>query len=311
MKQIQLFIILFLFGNPISFAQTVTNLRFEQSEKMIDVYYDLSGKGDDYFLVKLYCSLDGGKTWGTPLNYVTGHVGKIIIGPNKKITWNVLKEKEKLVGEIKFKVEATSMSGCQSFTITHNAGSVAPITKTISYSVVETDLTGSKKCWISQNLGADHQATSSYDDSEASAGWYWQFNRKQGYKQNGTIRTSNNTWISSIIEISDWLPNNDPCALLLGFGWRLPSKSEWEITDVNGGWDNYYEAFASVLILHAAGALGYSDGSLNSLGFYGYYWSSNSMKGAVAGYNLFFGKGASFISNSKKAYGFTTRCLRD
>ncbi len=123
---------------------------------MIDVYYDLSGKADESFQVKLFCSLDGGIVWGSPLNFVMGEVGENIkSGTNKKITWNVLKDKDELVGEIKFKIEATPMSNCHSFTITHQTGSVSPANKSVTYSVVESGLTGSKKCWITQNLGAE------------------------------------------------------------------------------------------------------------------------------------------------------------
>ncbi len=154
---------------------------------MIDVYYDLSGKWDESFRVKLYCSVDEGKTWGSPLNFVTGEVGENIKpGTSKKITWDVLKEKDKLVGEIKFKVEAYLMAACSNFSVTNSAGSVAPVTKTVEYSVIESNLSGNKKCWITQNLGSDRQANSATDDSEAAAGWYWQFNRKQGYKHDGS-----------------------------------------------------------------------------------------------------------------------------
>lgn len=93
-------------------GQAVSNLHFEQSFKVIDVYYDLSGKSDELFQINLYCSLDSGKTWGNPLNYVSGAVGENIKpGTKKKITWDVLKENEKLVGEIRFKVEATPATG--------------------------------------------------------------------------------------------------------------------------------------------------------------------------------------------------------
>ena len=70
--------------------------------------------------------------------------------------------------------------------------------------------------------GADHQATAVDDATEASAGWYWQFNRKQGYKHTGTtvIPAWNTT---SIDEDSDWIPANDPCAIELGAGWRIPT----------------------------------------------------------------------------------------
>ncbi|MCX6304961.1 MAG: hypothetical protein NT040_08335 [Bacteroidetes bacterium] len=125
-----------------------------------------------------------------------------------------------------------------SFTMTHLAlgSGVAPVNKTVTYGNVVYEATGPNTCWITQNLGATHEAATSYDDTEASAGWYWQFNRQQGYKHDGTNRTPNTTWIADIFEDSDWVAANDPCALLLGVnsGWRLPTYSEW--TAVRSQW---------------------------------------------------------------------------
>ncbi len=301
----------FHFICPVLIGQTISSLRFEPSGKMIDVYYDLSGKTDESFQVNLYCSLDGGKTWGVSLKYVSGAVGENIKpGIGKKITWDVLQEKDKLVGEIKFKVEANALSGCRSFTVTHSAGSVAPVTKTVTYGVVETNLSGSKKCWITQNLGADSQASSATDASEAAAGWYWQFNRKQGFKHDGTNRTPNTKWNSSISENSNWLSTNDPCTLLLGNGWRLPLGTEWETADAIGSWDNHKEAYASVLKLHAAGSLDYSNGSRNYRGSCGTYWGS-LQNDSGHGRCFSFDKGDSLMYNGSKEGGHSVRCLRD
>ncbi|MBK6346842.1 MAG: hypothetical protein IPF68_13080 [Bacteroidales bacterium] len=123
-------------------------------------------------------------------------------------------------------VSFTTLTPCgATLSITHTAGTV-PVNKTVNYGTVETNLTGSNKCWITQNLGADHQAIAATDATEASAGWYWQFNRTQGFKHDGTTRTPNTTWIYSINENSDWLPINDPCSLLLGMnGACLPKQS--------------------------------------------------------------------------------------
>ncbi len=78
--------------------------------------------------------------------------------------------------------------GASTITINHAAGAVAPVTKTVTYGTV-TNIPGeTSKCWITSNLGADHQASAVSDATEASAGWYWQFNRKQGYKHDGTTK---------------------------------------------------------------------------------------------------------------------------
>ena len=128
--------------------------------------------------------------------------------------------------------------GCgDPLTINHvTTGGVAPVNKTVTYGTV-TNIPGeTSKCWITSNLGADHQATAVNDATEASAGWYWQFNRMQGYKHDGTTRTPNTTWINSINENFDWLAANDPCAIELGTGWRIPTNFEWINVDASGNW---------------------------------------------------------------------------
>lgn len=197
-----------------------------------------------------------------------------------------------------------------SLSLLHTSGTVAPVNKTVIYNTVETNLSGNNKCWITQNLGADHQATAATDATEASAGWYWQFNLKQGFKHDGTTRTPNTSWIYQIIENSDWLPANDPCKLLLGSGWRLPTSTEWQTADNTGYWDNYNETFASVLKLHAAGYLSTSEGSLYSRGSDGYYWSS-SQNDSDLGRFLSFNSDNSYMNYYYKASGHSARCLRD
>jgi hypothetical protein len=196
------------------------------------------------------------------------------------------------------------------FTINHIAGVVAPVNKTVAYSTMNGIPGELTKCWITSNLGADHQATAVDDATEASAGWYWQFNRKQGYKHDGTTRTPSTTWISSISETSDWIAANDPCNIELGTTWRIPTYTEWYIVDNSGGWTNWNGPWGSGLKLHAAGYLLNSGGSLGSRGSDGYFWSSTQYA-ATNGWALGFGSGSSYMDNYYKAYGFSARCVRD
>ena len=195
------------------------------------------------------------------------------------------------------------------FTINHVAGTVAPVSKTVIYGTV-SNLPGEPlKCWITNNLGADHQAMSVDDATEASAGWYWQFNRKHGYKHDGTTRTPNTAWITSISENSDWIDANDPCNIELGTTWRIPTYTEWNNVDNSGGWTNWNGPWGSGLKLHAAGDLGNSDGSLGSRGSAGNYWS-NTQYDATNGWNLSFTSSYSDMNYSSKVYGFSARCIR-
>jgi hypothetical protein len=140
-----------------------------------------------------------------------------------------------------------------SITINHVAGAVAPVNRTATYGTVGNILGEPSKCWITSNLGAIHQATALLiDGTEASAGWYWQFNRKQGYKQDSATVTPSWT-ITSIDENSDWLIENDPCNLELGQPWRIPTYTEWYNLDNAGGWNGWNGPWNCGLKLHGAG----------------------------------------------------------
>jgi formylglycine-generating enzyme required for sulfatase activity len=97
----------FLFFFTVS-AQKIDNVHYEQSGKTIIVTYNLTElKGQQTATVSLFYSEDGGKTWGKPLQKVTGDVGKCVRpGSEKKITWDVLTERTSLTGTISFKVKA-------------------------------------------------------------------------------------------------------------------------------------------------------------------------------------------------------------
>lgn len=197
------------------------------------------------------------------------------------------------------------------FVLTHTAATGgAPITKIVNYATVASALGGTgSKCWITQNLGADNQAISGLDATDAAAGWFWQFNRPQGYSNIANVMSP--AWtITSISEASDWLIANDPCAQLLGNGWRLPTQTEW--TNVNTAWSGlgYPTGWNSSLKLHAAGYLYYSNATLTTRGGNGAYWSS-SQADINGGWVLYFSSGSSGMSNGNKANGFSARCLKD
>ena len=195
------------------------------------------------------------------------------------------------------------------FTINHIAGAVAPVSKTVTYPTVSNIPGATSKCWITRNLGAGRQATAVDDTTENSAGWYWQFNRKQGYKHNGISRTPNTTWLSTISENSDWASASDPCTLELGAGWRIPTSTEWTNVDAGGNWTNENGPWNSPLRLHKAGRL-ISNGALYIRGVIGLYWSTTQYANA-SGWFLQFMSGDCSMSNSDKSYGQPVRCIRD
>ena len=213
---------------------------------------------------------------------------------------------------ISYSPEVNSFKFCKPFTMTHTAGiNGAPVTKTVNYTTVSTDITGTAQCWLTQNLGADRQISSITDFTEPSTGWFWQFNRSQGFKQDGSVRTPNNVvapWIAVIDEKGDWLPENDPCDVLLGGGWRLPTATEW--TNADGppqNWNTIEDTYNSVLKLNTTG---YSDGSsVQMQGRFGYFWSSTAQANNVG--KAMISSATASVMDLAKAYAFSVRCLRD
>jgi hypothetical protein len=197
-----------------------------------------------------------------------------------------------------------------SITINHLAGDIAPVTKTVTYGTV-TGIPGEpSKCWITNNLGSNHQAEGKDDTTEPSAGWYWQFNQKQGYKHDGTTRTPDWDWMNTLTENSDWTSANDPCSNELGSTWRIPTSTEWTNVDAGGSWTDWNGPWDSALKIHSAGYLSYSGGLLYSRGSYGYYWSSSQEDNTV-GLSLYFNSSISNVIGNGKTGGFTIRCIRN
>jgi formylglycine-generating enzyme required for sulfatase activity len=86
-------------------AQKVSNVHAEQRGQEILVFYVLETSSPCE--VSLVLSQNNGATWSSALKNVSGDVGKNITAGNKQITWNVLEEREQLVGDqIRFKVVA-------------------------------------------------------------------------------------------------------------------------------------------------------------------------------------------------------------
>ena len=95
----------------VAFSQKVSNVDAYQEGKNIVITYSLSEAG---MVSAVYCSTDGGRTWGAPLRHVSGDVNKSVSAGSHRVVWDVLSEREHLKGEnICFKVEA----GNQLFTV--------------------------------------------------------------------------------------------------------------------------------------------------------------------------------------------------
>jgi len=104
MKQF-LLIILLIIATKVAFPQNVTNIQVEQIGKKVHVTYTLDKTAD----ITLHLSTDGGVTYSEPLKQVAGDVGKAIPMGTHTIVWDVLADKDKLVGDnFVFLVKANS-----------------------------------------------------------------------------------------------------------------------------------------------------------------------------------------------------------
>lgn len=107
MIRLVFFLLLSAFTAVCSFGQTVSNVDAYQEGKNIIITYETDKAGS---VGDVFCSTDGGSTWGEPLRQVTGDVNKQVSAGNHRIVWDVLSECEKLAGaNICFKVEVNSV----------------------------------------------------------------------------------------------------------------------------------------------------------------------------------------------------------
>ena len=230
MKKIYFLILLFLFSSGLLFSQVGVNTdgTSPHNSAMLDVKSENSGFLPPRMTLAQRNTIsnpaEGLLVYCTDCGYNDSSAMSIYING----MWRLIADDAQL----------NNWSCGSSIIVNHVAGAVAPVTKTVTYGTV-TGIPGEpSKCWITSNLGADHQALAVNDATEASAGWYWQFNLMQGYMHNGSTLTPSWT-ITSINENSNWITANDPCNIELGTGWRLPTYAEWLNVDASGGWTNW------------------------------------------------------------------------
>ena len=92
-------------------AQRVTDASFRQENQEVYIEYTLDGTAD----ITVHLSTDGGQTYGPALKQVSGGVGRGVTAGHKTIVWDVLAERDELVGDqITFQIRA---AGNKTFTV--------------------------------------------------------------------------------------------------------------------------------------------------------------------------------------------------
>ncbi|MCX6278274.1 MAG: hypothetical protein NT004_09275, partial [Bacteroidetes bacterium] len=153
----------------------ITNISVAQrtdGSGYVDVNYNLIGTGSVYY-ISMEASFNNGTTFAPIAStFLSGSIGAVAPGNNRHIIWNGKGSNNNTYSvQTKIKLIAGTSGPCgQPFTISHVAGAVAPVSKTVVYGTV-TGIPGeAAKCWITSNLGSDHQATAVSDATEPSAG---------------------------------------------------------------------------------------------------------------------------------------------
>ena len=162
--------------------------------------------------------------------------------------------------------------------------------------------------WATRNV--DYPGT--FAVSPESTGKYYQWNRRTAWDATASgLNTSNPSGTS-------WIRPNDPCPV----GWRLPTQAELQSlinagggrTTKNGVSGALFGIAPNQIFLPAAGYIVgvFTDGSLDSFGSSGCYWSStqdNNYPGNAM--NLSFNKEKVGITNYARVNGLCIRCVAE
>lgn len=167
--------------------------------------------------------------------------------------------------------------------------------------------------WANCNV----DAPGTFAASPASAGMFYQWNRKIGWTNFDPLVNSNDgtTWDGSTPSGTEWTSANNPCPV----GWRVPTQSELSsLANAGSVWTSNYNdtgvagrifgVSPDAIFLPATGYRNLSDGSLSSQGSYGAYWSSTPTGNDA--YYLFFNNGNVYPNYyNYRSYGFPVRCV--
>jgi uncharacterized protein (TIGR02145 family) len=300
-------------------AQRVTNVTAEQQGQELLIHYQLEADGPVEVL--LYLSTDRGSRWEGPLKSCTGDVGpNVAPGTDKRIRWEVLKDRE-LVGDgIAFKVVAKGGVKKDWLNPALTYGSVTDIDGN-TYATIEIGT----QLWMAENL-----RTTRYRNGdpipEVKGDDQW-----TGLTTGAWAHYENDPkYEVPYGKVYNWYTVKDP-RKVCPTGWHVPTDAEWTtLTDHLGG-EDYAGGTGGKLKSKtswnapntgATNASGFSglpggnrnddDGFFGNLGKFGYWWSASESGAELAWYRYldYFYVGINRL-NYYKRNGFSVRCLRD
>jgi len=189
--------------------------------------------------------------------------------------------------------------------------------------------------WMDRNLGASQVATSSTDHLAYGSIFQWGrgadghqlitwTSSSAGTAVNSTVNGPYDSDTPSTVHFIkaanppyDWRTNqnnnlwqgvngiNNPCP----YGYRIPTKAEWEAEMGTWSSNNTAGAFASSLKLPLAGLRTRADGDITYPGVEGYYWSSTVSE--TNSFTLILKSSEANMSVTIRARGSSVRCIKD
>ena len=252
MIKLVFFLLLSVVTAVCSFGQTVSNVDACQEGKNIIITYDIDKAG---LVGDVYCSTDGGRTWGAPLKQVCGDVNKQVPAGSHRIVWDVLSEREKLAGEnICFKVEVNSVR----FTVDGARFTV----NSVSFEMVRVEggtfrmgATSEQKdeAWDGEKPVHSVTLSSYYIGKTEVTQALWQ-----------AVMGSNPSYFKGSDRPVEWVSWDDcqefiqKLNRLTGRNFRLPTEAEWEFACRGGNNSRGYKYSGSNVIDDVAWYLGNS-----------------------------------------------------
>ncbi len=276
-------------------TRTLTGLQPSQTQKPTTGYYLFAGTANQIYIGNFYVFLKPATPANTDIQ-VTFNVSLQYDG--KQFDAQI----EKNFRTLASLTPVQSFNCGENITVTHqNTDGFSPVSITITYGTVEHQ----GKCWLDRNLGATTRASSASDNVNSSRGWFWQFNRRQGFRYS-TSRIPT-TWPTTNPPGGNWSSTNDPCQALLGDGWRIPSTTDWQGA-MNWSPASRSGAFSSPLRLHTPGYLTSTEGELIAVGEVGAYWATTE-NNVDEGEGLYLDVDEGVIIRASKPFGLSIRCV--
>ena len=297
-------------------AQRVTNVTAEQQGQELLIHYQLEAEGPVEVL--LYLSTDRGSQWEGPLKSCTGDVGpNVAPGTDKRIRWEVLKDRE-LVGDgIAFKVVAKGGVKKEWLNPSLTYGSVTDIDGN-TYATIQIGT----QVWMAENL-----RTTRYRNGDPIPNVT--DDRKWEDLRNGAWCHYKNDPKYEVPYgmLFNWFTVSD-ARKVCPAGWHVPTDAEWTVLSdylgvgAGGKMKSAGTRHWAAPNIGGTNESGFSglpgglrdldEGYFYGLGLYGNWWSASESGAepawtrALDNFNADVGR-----INYYKRNGFSVRCLRD